>query len=573
MDHLVGFVQRINVRLALKRRIVVSKSQLNVLTDPVFPVATASGAKAWMTFADLLVEDGDCAVAFDWPRADFNMASTELCIGFLSLVHKPAKPDDWLDIWHGETSTDVAARIEVLKPHFNLLGDENGKGPRFCQDFDGLEGAPNAVEALLIDTPGINGQKKNADVLTHRDRFPALGLKAAAIALYTLQQFAPSGGAGNRTSMRGGGPMTTLVLPMQDRAPLPLARMLLANLPMQFGGENRLSDADIARVLPWLRPTITSDGKPAREIAEADPAVHPAQAFFGMPRRMRLVVEGHGICPMTGEAGPLVTGFIQKPWGMNYSVWRHPLTPYRQTKDDAPYTVKPKSTRFGYRDWVGVTVGQADKANQAFPAAVVKQMMAGRASEALRGMAIRLLAAGWSMSNMEAETYLYSVQPLYLAADTRTAEILAETARAFADSAESVLGLLRKALNDALFSGQAKATDTGAFAEATDAFFTETETVFHACLHAIATDGVAGDELMKKRWLGAMRAVALRIYDDHTAYQLANPSKLMRVKAVVEGHRLLSSRLQDTGKIAAALGIAQPSEPNQKRSAKTGDAA
>lgn len=551
----------------------MSIPQLNMLTDPVFPVVTVSGAKTWMTFADILVEDGDFAVAFDWPRADFNMASIELCIGLLSLVHKPADPGDWLDIWHGEARTDVAARIEALKPYFNLLGDENGQGPRFCQDFEVLEGVPNAVEALLIDTPGINGQKKNADLLTHRERFSAFGLKAAAIALYALQQFAPSGGAGNRTSMRGGGPMTTLVLPMRDGAALPLERMLLINLPTQFDSKNPLSDADMARVLPWLRPTMTSDGKPAREIADADPAVHPAQAFFGMPRRIRLVVDGHGICPMTSGEEPLVTGFVQKPWGMNYSVWRHPLTPYRQSKDDAPYTIKPKPVRMSYRDWVGVTVGRAEKADQAFPAEVIKRIMAGRAQDVLKDLDIRLLAAGWSMSNMEAETYLHSVQPLYLAADAQTADTLAETARALANSAESVKGLLRVALNDALFSGQAKSTDTGVFAEATDAFFAETEPDFHGCLLAIAAEGVAGDEAMRKRWLHTMRTAALGIYDVHTRHLLANPGKLMRVRAVVEGHRRLSSGLQETSKIAATLGIAQPSQTGQKRSATKGDAA
>ena len=161
----------------------MSVPQLNILTDPVFPVIKASGGKAWMTFSDLLVEHGDFAVSFDWPRADFNIACIELCIGILSLVYKPAKPDDWLDIWHGEAETDVPARIMALRSHFNLLGDKNGKGPRFCQDFEELAGEPNAAEALLIDTPGVNGQKKNADLLTHRDRFPGLVLKAAAIAV------------------------------------------------------------------------------------------------------------------------------------------------------------------------------------------------------------------------------------------------------------------------------------------------------------------------------------------------------------------------------------------------------
>jgi CRISPR system Cascade subunit CasA len=84
------------------------------------------------------------------------------------------------------------------------------------QELGGHEGETTPIEALLIDTPGANGQKKNADVLTHRNRYPALGLPAAAMALYTLQQFAHVGGAGNRVSMRGGGPLSTFVLPGRE---------------------------------------------------------------------------------------------------------------------------------------------------------------------------------------------------------------------------------------------------------------------------------------------------------------------------------------------------------------------
>lgn len=551
----------------------MSIPQLNILADPIFPVVTVSGARVWMSIIDLLVEDGDYAVAFDWSRADFNIASAELCIGVLSLIHKPSKTADWRAIWYGETATDVAARIAALQPHFNLFGDENGRGPRFCQDLEDPAGEPNAVEALLIDTPGVNGQKKNSDLLTHRDRFAALGLKAAAMALYTLQQFAPSGGAGNRTSMRGGGPMTTLVLPIGVSAPAPLLRMLLANLPVQFGGQYHLQDADIARVLPWLRPTITSEGKPPREIAEADPAVHPAQAFFGIPRRIRLVIGGEGTCPMTGEVGPLVTGFIQKPWGMNYSVWTHPLTPYRQLKEAPPYSVKPKASRVGYRDWVGMTVGRAEKSNTAYPAAVVEAVLKGRAAEAMRGQTLRLMAAGWSMSNMEAETFLYSVQPLYIAADEQAAQRLADLAVALADSADRAAGLLRIALNEALFSGTAKSTDAGLFAEAADVFFSDTETAFHDHLRAIADQNAPEDVALKKAWLRTLRQTALRIYDVHTAPALADPARLNRIEAVVEGHRRLRGQLGTVSKIAADLGIPQPSEPKSTRNRAKGDVA
>ncbi|MGG2362666.1 type I-E CRISPR-associated protein Cse1/CasA, partial [Salmonella enterica] len=66
---------------------------------------------------------------------------------------------------------------------------------------------------LLIESPGANTLKKNLDHFVRRGRVEVLAPAAAAMALFTLQTFAPSGGAGHRTSLRGGGPLTTLVRP------------------------------------------------------------------------------------------------------------------------------------------------------------------------------------------------------------------------------------------------------------------------------------------------------------------------------------------------------------------------
>ena len=138
----------------------------------------------------------------------------------------------------------------------------------------------NPPDMLFIDSAGESARKKNADLMVKRNRYPTLPIPLAAMALYTLQAFAPAGGSGNRTSMRGGGPMVTLVQPL-DSEPYVLWRLVWSNVP-----EGEPLPADCAsEALPWLRPTRTS---PNNEIVTPEMS-HPGEAFFGMPRRLRLV--------------------------------------------------------------------------------------------------------------------------------------------------------------------------------------------------------------------------------------------------------------------------------------------
>jgi CRISPR system Cascade subunit CasA len=528
-----------------------------MLTDPVFPVVTRSGARRWVRFVQLLDAEDDFPVGFGWSRGDLTVASYELAIGLLALIHRPAEPEEWRAIWAGHAGADVPARIAELAPAFAVFGDSEGNGPRFCQELEPLSGEPNSVEALFIDTPGVNGQKKNTDLMTHRGRFPVLGLRTAAMALYALQQFAPSGGAGIRTGMRGGGPMTTLVLlRAPDDTDAPLARTLLANLPLVSADDWLANDA-LFRALPWLAPTRTSEGKDSPNISAADPTVHPLQAFFGMPRRIRLVAGGEGRCPVSGEIEPLITGFVQRPSGMNYGVWRHPLTPYRQSKDDAPYSVKPKPGRFGYRDWVGVTVGRAEAADKAFPADAV--LAAETRAQQLRRFSSRLFAAGWAMNNMEAERFLEVVQPLYLVADDPArADELKGTALRHADAADAVVRLLRGALSDALFDGQAKSNDSGVFLEATEALYERTEDRFHVGLERVAQGEAESAPEAARRWLAVLRRSALGLYDEHVTALLAERLDAGFAERATAAYSRLAASLSDRGKVAQQMGVPQP---------------
>lgn len=299
---------------------------LNLISDPWIPVITTDGQRR--VIAPWQVADASLA-RLDWPRADLNIACLELLIGMVVLADPPAGAEDW-DARQTPDPDRLRDRLAAFAPAFNLMGEGDGNGPRFMQDRDALDGAPNPVDMLFIDSAGGQTVKNNADLMVWRGRYPSLEPALAAMAIYTLQAFAPSGGAGNRTSMRGGGPMVTLVAPEGGLWPL-----IWANVP---DGAPATPD-----VLPWMRAARTSENGQQLYPEQA----HPAEAFFGMPRRLRLV----------GEAA--ITGVIQRPYGTNYAGWDHPLTPYYRLKLDTEWLPRhPRAGVFGYRHWLGVVVAK-----------------------------------------------------------------------------------------------------------------------------------------------------------------------------------------------------------------------
>ena len=518
----------------------------NLLSDPFLPVVMRSGAQRWLAFPELVAGaksnglDEDYPVEFNWPRPDFNMASFEFCIGVISLAFDMREEDDWRPFWTNPPDRDALA--EKLAPFVHAFY-LNGEGPRFLQDCESLQGGETPIELLLIDTPGQNGQRKNSDLLTHRDRYAALGLPAAAMTLYTLQAYAPSGGAGNRTSMRGGGPLTALVVPATNDGapPVPLWRKIFANV---VPCDKRLRIDELPKALPWMAPTLTSEKSRTVSLADA----HPLQAYFGMPRRIRLVFSSEpDTCSMTGRKEPLVTGFIQKPYGTNYGLWQHPLTPYRRQREAGePYSAKPKSGRFGYRDWVAATVGSKDGklAEQPTNIKLAKNNRSHALSQNKQATDARVRVGGWAMNNMEAIAYLFAEEPLHLAKTHDQQQALDDLARHFSEAADQAVSQLLAALKKALFSGQKNTSnDKGILDQARADFFDATEDQFHRLLdnllQEMPEDGRLTDPTASARhWLGIMRRVALATFDRLAPVPLQDAEK---AKTIVNAYGILNA--------------------------------
>lgn len=539
---------------------------LNLVTDSWLPMRRRSGAVLRVAPSGLTdgIDGDDPIVAFAWSRPDFDAAARELAIGLLATacmdrLDRRAWPDWWE---RPPAPEELAQRLAPLAPFFALDGD----GPRFMQDLDPLaDGGESEVAALLIDSPGGQTLEQNRDLFVKRRRVAVLGRPAAAMALFTLNAFAPAGGAGIRTSLRGGGPFTCLVVPAPaDRAALPLWHVLWLNAkPPPEAGERP------GERFPWCLPTRASKA-PGSETSAA--LVDPLQVFWGMPRRTRLLFEPNpeGVpCDLTGQVEPVVARrYRSRPYGNNYKAWSraHPLTPYYRVKAaDGEWLARhPQPGRLAYKDWVGLVVADdaAEKALAA-PAAIVEEAR-GRLRDVRAGdrSTARLLAAGYDMDNMKPRGFVESTMPV-LALGEDEVQAAAALARRMIPGAEAAARLLAGCVRQAL---GADAHDKGAVQQAKDRFWAETEPRFFELLAKAAPADAAEDEPTTRcrAWRAHLAARARAIFDEACPLDAEAPRG---IEAVIAARRRLGLALEGYGKdgqdFFKALALTTP-EPGRK---------
>lgn len=493
--------------------------QLNIITDQWIPIRCKDGSR--VTIAPWQMADPDLAFP-DWPRPDLNIACLELLIGLVFMADPPLDTADW-SARRAPDPDRLKAALEPFAPAFNLLGN----GPRFMQDMERLEDDAKNVsppDMLFIDSAGGQTAKNNADLLVKRDRYTGLGAAEAAIALYTLQVHAPSGGAGNRTSMRGGGPMVTLVEPYDGG----LWSIVWANTQE---GEPATSDQ-----LPWCRTARTSEKGQFVFLQDS----HPVEAFLGMPRRLRLISEDG-----------VITGVVQKPYGANYSGWVHPLTPYYRQKAGSELLPKhPKPGGFTYRNWLGVVERTRRDGDDLVRRARAIEDWAQRA-----GTVADILVAGWAMDNMKPRDFIFSRAPLIDRDDDAI-----EHMEGLVLAADKLALALRGALEPVLAGGEAREA-------VREDFYLRTQPAFETQLTDLA-ESPEGFELIARDWLNVLKTVALDIFDTLALPGLGDRD-IRDQQKIVDARGCLEAAFRGYTKVGreafVALGIEVPKQGQKKR--------
>ena len=496
---------------------------LNLVKDPWIPVRVGTTETRLVRPWEIVDPEIEWV---DWPRGDLNLACLELLIGLVLLADPPRDKADLVERFYRPDAQRLRDSLESVAGCFEL----GGAGPRFMQDLEPFETAPKVVprhiELMFIDAGGMRTREKNADIAVSRGRYDSLPLGLGAMALYALQSWAPAGGPGQLTSLRGGGPLVTLAQPEElDRHGL--WRTVWLNTPYAVPGVSH----DMERALPWMRETRSASiGEVVK--CEGEPS---ALAFFAMPRRLRLVIEGDR-----------VVSYVLRKHGARYDGWEHPLSPYRwNDKAGKAFAVSAQPGRMTYRNWLGTVLDHESSKNWRCAS------MIGRSRE-LDGLPrLGVLAGGWSMDKMKPRNFDLEIYP-NIRIDTAARARVSVLAEAGAVAMLKLGSAVRDAnglLLDPSGGPKKKKVEVRGVVEVREEILSVTEEAFTRSVEAVAGGG--GREV-ETAWNDVLRRAAVRIFDRHLLPELSRRGG-QRVEKVTKARRFLRLAFTPKGPVGKLL--------------------
>lgn len=534
---------------------------MNLIKDAWIPVIRASG-KARITPWQIAEQD-DPVLELDAPRPDFQGALYQLLIGLLQTAFAPQDHDEWLEFWEESPDTELLrTRFDSLACAFNLSCSD---GPAFMQDYALPDGEKKKIpiSSLLIEAPGNKTSQENLDHFIKRGTVKHICAACAAMALFTLQTNAPSGGNGHRVGLRGGGPLTTLVLPPEKAT---LWRKLWLNI---------LDSEDLAKypgkvtsdIFPWMGPTRASyqkmEGKVKRYInggvSTTPEDTHALQMYWGMPRRIRIEspTDLVGTCDVCGDQNvALLNGYRTSVWGVDYiGEWVHPLTPYRfdPNKENPPLSLKGQQGGLGYRHWLGLML--SDPYNGDSAAKVTKSYLEKRGRDISGQRVARLWCFGFDMDNMKARCWYDHTLPIFALDPIQRDNVLA-WAGELINAARDVAENLRRQVKAAWFRRPEDVK--GDMSVVQQEFWQKSETDFYRILNRLCSLPGSQRQLPAEfydEWLKIIQSLAYRVFD---AWALESPAEDLDMKRIVAARDELRKKLYQSKPMKALIEKSKP---------------
>ena len=471
------------------------------------------------------------------PRADQKGAIYQLLIGILQSTFAPKNKREWKRYWK-EPPTPEALNAAFSEYHsaFNMFSS-NGE-PAFMQDLNLSDSKTKDIASLFIGAPGESTIKDNNDHFIKRYAFVSLAPINAILALFTLQINAPALGAGHRVSVRGGGPLTTLVLPPNNSSFDSLWHRLWLNIFTQeemigFKGNHDLST--LSDIFPWMADTRTSDPKKKGKVTLPQHA-HPLQMYWSMSARIRLTIKDEpGTCDLSGETSEqLVTHYSARNYGVDYSGhWQHPLTPYSLQPDNELLSIKAQPGGLGYRHWLGLVMRDDSGKSKRHPAQIVQTYLTERydwiGMEENREP--QIWAFGFDMDNMKARCWYETTMPVFNLVTDLEKDSIQGFVQKMVVAATDTLKTLKSALKIAWFKrpkdakGDISFIDTN-FWSATEAdFFTRLKQLLEAVRKS--DDEAVNKEL--ENWRRQLKSAASTLFDQYALSSLSETGDLKKV--------------------------------------------
>jgi len=495
---------------------------MNLITDQWIPVIRKDGISDTIMPWQIAKADNP-VIEIKAPRPDFQGALYQFLIGLLQTCIAPEGEDEWLEWWKVPPQPDeLKAAFDKVKDAFEL---DNRNGPAFMQDFDLPDGESKKIAALLIEAPGGKTLKDNLDHFIKRDQINCLCSSCVAIALFTLQINAPSGGVGHRVGLRGGGPLTTLVVPEKTEDALWKKLWLNVLNQEELSGAERIDPS----ILPWLGASRLSE-KSGLITTPSD--VHALQMYWCMPRRIRLGEKaGIGVCDLCGQPSTtLYKEYQTKNYGTNYDgPWVHPLTPYRfdPKKKNFPLSLKGQQGGLGYRHWLGLVLQDTENGDKA--ATIVRFFNDERGRFLLNGCAASLWCFGYDMDNMKARCWYDSHFPIFVLNDNQRKNLV-DWAGELIRAAREVVKTLRREVKSAWFRRPEDAK--GDMSIIDDQFWQATEPDFYRLLDKLTQ--LPGDTRMSPTviyldWFKTLEKFVFQIFEKATLETSPEDTDLKRI--------------------------------------------